>query len=234
MLEFRDGVELIERYGLPPLVGTLATTRQDAIERAREIGFPVAIKLISLAHSHKAAAGLVMLNLLGEMELEAATVELLERGGGEGFEGFLVQPMISGGIELFLGALVDPQFGPLVAFGPGGSLVELLGGVDFLRPPFNVRQARVFIERNPVHPLLIHGGAPARVDGNAKAARGDRSALSTVDTLTQALLGMGRLISEQASTVVSVDINPLVVSPRWADPITLDLRVEGGSRDGKN
>ncbi|HUX22714.1 MAG TPA: acetate--CoA ligase family protein, partial [Spirochaetia bacterium] len=126
------------------------------------------------------------------------------------------------------------QFGPLVAFGPGGSLVELLGGVDFLRPPFNVRQARVFIERNPVHPLLVNAGAPERIDGGSKAARGNRAGFSTFDTLTQALLGMARLISEQESKIASVDINPLVVSNRWADPITLDLRVEGGSRNGKD
>ena len=214
MFTLGESTELIGHYRLPPLAGTLTRSHEETLRCAAEIEGPIALKAISARHTHKAASGLLRLNLLGAEQVARASAELRERAGSAGFEGLLVQPMVSGGVELFLGALVDPQFGPLVAFGPGGSLVELVGGVDFLRPPFSRSQAVSFIERNPVYRLL---------------PRGDRGvAGSPVDALVMTIEEMGLLITEHATTVRSVDINPLVLLPEGLELVALDLRVEGG------
>lgn len=214
MFTLGESTELIGHYRLPSLAGTLTRSHEETLRRAAEIEGPLALKAISTRHTHKAASGLLRLNLLGAEQVARASAELRERAGSAGFEGLLVQPMVSGGVELFLGALVDPQFGPLVAFGPGGSLVELVGGVDFLRPPFSRPQAISFLERNPVSRLLPH-------EDNDRSSR-------SVESLATAIEEMAVLISEHAATVRSVDINPLVLLPEGPELIALDLRVEGG------
>ncbi len=220
LLSHVESSKLIERYGLPAAAGTLTRSVEETLRRAAEIEGPVVLKAISSRHTHKAASGLLRLNLFGEERIAKAAAELRARVDSDDLEGLLVQPMISGGIELFLGALVDRQFGPLVAFGPGGSLVELVGDVDFLRPPFSRLQARAFIERNSVSRLLPR-------DGDGRQER-------TLESLATVVQRMAVLITEQAAEVRSVDINPLVFLPDGPGLITLDLRIDGGGNEDEN
>jgi len=210
MLSYLESASLLEDYGVPLAPWKLVGGADEAVAAAEAIGGAVALKLISPEHTHKSDMGLVRLGLEGAAEVREAALALLaavpescER------EGLLVQPMVTGGCEVFLGALVDPQFGPLVALGPGGIFVELLGGVDFLRPPFGRGSAALFVERNALRPLL-------------SGVRGRRPADTTA--LVDALVGLGRLILERQNDVASVDVNPFVVSDRGA--LALDLRIE--------
>lgn len=170
------------------------------------------LKLIAAGYSHKSDAGLVALNLGSVDALRTAALDMLSRTPlGCPIEGFLLQPMVSGGREVFIGAEVDPQFGPIVAFGPGGILVELLKGVDFLRPPFSAREASFFIQRNPVWPILagVRGTGPADLDAIART-----------------LVALGDYMLKHANTVKSIDLNPFLVFDAGSGGFALDARIE--------
>ena len=170
------------------------------------------LKLISPGYSHKSDAGLVALNLDGMDALRTAALGMLSRIPQDcPIEGFLLQPMVSGGRELFIGAQVDPQFGPIVAFGPGGILVELLKGVDFLRPPFEANEATLFIKRNPIWPLLagVRGAKPA-----------------DVDVIVRTLVALGDYMVAAENAVTSMDLNPFLVFDAGSGGFALDARIE--------
>ncbi len=118
--------ELLSAYGLPLVPEHVVADADEAVAVARVLGTPVVLKTAA-AGAHKTESGGVALNLETDDEIRAAA----ERIGGP----LLVQPMISGGIELLAGIVQDPLFGPLVAFGPGGVLAELIGGTDFRIAP---------------------------------------------------------------------------------------------------
>ncbi len=224
MLPYDETRRLLAAYGIPLVGGSLVRSVEEAGAAAEQyIGRDgvgaghgaCAVKLISALHTHKSDKGFVALGLRNRQEVEAACRDMLARlEPDEGFEGLLVQPMIRFDRELILGAQIDGQFGPIVAFGPGGVLVDLLGGVDFLAAPFSRAEAVAFIGRNAVLPLLgsFRGTAAAKLDA-----------------LAGYLVSMGFLISENADRIVSVDINPLVVVSPDGTLVALDFRAEGRS-----
>ncbi len=222
MLPYEETRRLLAAYGIPLAGGTLVSSVEEAGAAAeRFIGRDgggagsgaCALKLISALHTHKSDKGFVALGLRNRLDVEAACRDMLARlEPGESFEGLLVQPMIPIGRELILGAQIDDQFGPIVAFGPGGVLVDLLGGVDFLAAPFSRAEALAFIGRNAALPLL-------------RGFRG--TAAANFDALAGCLVSMGSLIAENADRIASVDINPLAVIPLDGTLIALDFRAEG-------
>jgi acetyltransferase len=210
---------LLAAYGIPLAEGFLVGTVEEAGAVAERLAGrkgggtghgACAVKLISALHTHKSDKGFVRLGLENRLAVEAACRDMLARlEPGESYEGLLVQHMIPIGRELILGAQIDGQFGPIVAFGPGGVLVDLLGGVDFLAAPFSRSEALAFIGRNAASPLLA-------------CFRG--TAAAKLDTLAGCLVSMGSLIAENADRIVSVDINPFD-----GTLIALDFRAEGRS-----
>ena len=113
---------------------------EQAVVLARDVGFPVAVKLASHQILHKTEMGGVHLNLADEQAVrnsfEAIRVRLAQENKLDAMEGVLVQPMLSGGVEVMVGVTHDPLFGPLIAFGLGGIHVEIPGGVRFrISPP---------------------------------------------------------------------------------------------------
>ena len=135
---------LLEAYGLPVVPERVAGSPDEACAAARELGFPVVVKSAA-AGAHKTDSGGVALNLADEAEVRAAA----ERIGSP----VLVQPMVAGGAELLAGAVQDPVFGPLVAFGPGGVLAELIGQAQFRLAPLTDLDARD----------LVRGGKAGRL-----------------------------------------------------------------------
>ncbi len=222
MLGLRDASRLMARYDLPPLYGNLLRTPKDVAHEVERLAVPVALKAISRTLTHKSASGLLELDVVGAARAEiVAEAMVAKTEDDDGFEGILVQRMVRGGIELFLGALIDERFGPVVAFGPGGTLVEYLGGVDFIRPPVTERELGMFVERNVVCPLLLRSGSG-----------GPEEASKRVAILTGLLGRIATMISELRDRITSIDINPLSLSPATSEPIVIDLRVEGRIENG--
>jgi acetate---CoA ligase (ADP-forming) len=179
---------LLEAYGLPVVPERVAGSADEAVAAATELGFPVVVKSAA-AGAHKTESGGVALDLADEAEVRAAA----ERIGAP----LLVQPMIRGGAELLAGAVQDPVFGPLVAFGPGGVLAELIGQAQFRLAPLTDVDAEE----------LVHAGKAGRlVAGFRGAAPADEQALIDL------MLRLSRL-AEDIPELAELDLNPVIALP---------------------
>ena len=189
---------LLEAYGLPVVPERVVATAAAAAEAAEELGFPVVVKSAA-AGAHKTESGGVVLNLASADEVRAAA----ERIGGP----VLVQPMIKGGAELLAGAVQDPVFGPLVAFGPGGVLAELIGQAQFRLAPLTDLDAQELVRAGKAGRLVagFRGNPPANEDA-----------------LVDLLLRLARL-AEEVPEMAELDLNPvLALADRC---IAVDARV---------
>jgi acetyltransferase len=207
-----ESKQILALYGLPTLPTRVAVTEQEAVEVARQSGFPVVLKLHSATITHKSDVGGVRLNLLDadavSRAYHAIEESVRERAGEGHFQGVTVQPMIpADGYELIVGSSIDSQFGPVLLFGAGGQLVEVFCDRSVALPPLNTTLARRLMERTRIF----------------KAFRGIRGR-EPVDlpALEQFLVRFGQLVVEQRG-IKEIDINPLVAAPGRI--IALDARV---------
>ena len=128
---------ILELAGLPIASGRLARTTEEAIKAADEVGYPVALKAISAEITHRAAAGLVRLNVEDADQVARTYRALRDRVAERGvaLDGIWVQHMVSGALELLVTAFRDPQFGVMVGCGMGGGITEIIDDVVFARAP---------------------------------------------------------------------------------------------------
>jgi acetyl coenzyme A synthetase (ADP forming)-like protein len=198
--------ELLGAYGLPLVEERVAETVEQAVQHAKEIGFPVVVKS-GVAGAHKTETGGVALDL----EDENAVREAAERIGAP----MIVQQMIKGGTELLAGIVQDPTFGPLVAFGPGGVLAELIGEAGFRIAPLTDVDAEELLQQEKTG-LLVAGyrGAP----------EADRAAL------TDLIHRLSRL-GEDLPEVAELDLNPVLARPDGCVVVDARARVTQPSGD---
>jgi acetyl coenzyme A synthetase (ADP forming)-like protein len=191
---------LLEAYGVPLVPERVVATELGAVEAANELGFPVVLKTAAPG-AHKTEEGGVALDLADE----AAVLEAAERIGAP----LLVQPFVRGGAELLAGAVQDPVFGPLVAFGPGGVLAELIGEAQFRLAPLTDHDAGE---------LVRSGKAGRLVAGFRGMPPADESAL--VDLLLRL-----SLLAEELPEVVELDLNPVLALPDRCFAVDARVRV---------
>ena len=127
-----EAKQVLAAYGIPTVETVIAKTATEAVECARKIGYPVAVKLYSKTITHKTDVGGVELNLQSDEQVSRAfdtIAAAVNNATGPGnFDGVTVQPMVRlDGYELIVGSKIDQQFGPVIAFGTGGQLVEVFG-----------------------------------------------------------------------------------------------------------
>jgi acetyltransferase len=141
--------EILKAAGLPVAAGTLVRKEADLPRALEAIGLPVALKGISAAVTHRAAAGLLALDVRSEEEALAAFRRLDARAGEipVELEGIYVQKMHQGGVELLVSAFRDPLFGPIVSCGSGGGLTEMIDDVVTERAPVGSALAADMLER---------------------------------------------------------------------------------------
>lgn len=205
-----DSKDLLAGYGLPVAPERVVTSPQTAADAAREIGFPVVAKLCGDAIAHKTERGLVRLRLGSAEAVTTAASELLAAATPQDGEvSVLIAPMVSGNRELILGLIRDEQFGPTVMVGLGGILAEAVADVVFRPAPLSKATATEMLEDLATAAILgeFRGEAAVRTE-----------------VLVDLLVGLGRL-AEEHPEVMSVDINPLIISPT-GDPIAVDALVE--------
>jgi acyl-CoA synthetase (NDP forming) len=130
---------ILELGRLPVAQGRLAKTTEEAVRAADDVGYPVAMKAISAAITHRAAAGLVKLNVESADAVARADRALRDRAAelGAALDGIWVQHMITDGLELLVTAFRDPQFGIMVGSGIGGGMTEIIDDVVFARAPID-------------------------------------------------------------------------------------------------
>jgi acetyltransferase len=207
-----ESKKVLRLYGIPTVETCLAESESQAVAMARQVGFPVVLKIHSETITHKTDVGGVKLNLINEGAVAKAYREIesavREKAGAGQFQGVTVQPMVRlDGYELILGSSVDPQFGPVLLFGSGGQLVEVYRDRALALPPLNATLAERLMEQTKVYKAL-------------KGVRGRTSA--DVDQLKRILIRFGTLVVEHPG-IKEIDINPLLASPERL--LALDARV---------
>jgi acetate---CoA ligase (ADP-forming) subunit beta len=204
-----DSKALLRSYGVPTVDEALARDPAEASRRARELGFPVAIKLCATGLAHKTERDLVRLGIADDEGARAAAEELWSRReAGDRDASLLVQRMVRGRRELILGLVRDRQFGPCVMLGLGGILAEAVRDVVFRAAPLTPVDALEMIgDLKTAHLLGPFRGEPA-VDRDAVAA---------------ALVAVGRIGVERPD-VASIDVNPMIMA--GATPVAVDALVE--------
>ena len=206
-----ESKQLLEEAGIPTAHARLATSRDAAVQAAREIGFPVVLKVVSPQITHKTDVGGVKLDLKSPEEVAAAFEEIMaaaRRAAPDAtVDGVSVQQMARPGIEVIVGVSTDPQFGPVIMFGLGGVLVEVLKDVSFRIIPIATRDARQMIREIKGFPLLegYRGQDPA-----------DLAALESL------LLRVSGFV-EQQPEVSELDLNPVFAYKDGA--LAVDARI---------
>lgn len=192
----------------------VATTESEAIDAARQAGYPVALKVLSPDIVHKTEVGGVALGLADEHAVSAAWREMMARVRRDApearIEGALVTPMAGPGLDFIVGTQQDPIFGPVVMAGLGGVFVELFNDVALRLAPVSHEQAHGMLRELRSHALLQgHRGAPA----------------ADADALADTIVRLSQLAVSQAATIESIEINPLRVFPAGQGAVALDAVV---------
>ncbi|HSH04939.1 MAG TPA: bifunctional acetate--CoA ligase family protein/GNAT family N-acetyltransferase [Anaerolineae bacterium] len=215
-----ESKQVLAAYNVDTVTTRLATTPDEAVAIAAEIGYPVVLKLNSETITHKTDVQGVQLNLADETAVRQAYTLIKDNVDKHGdqyahghhdqphFLGVTVQPMINlEGYELIVGSSPDPQFGPILLFGSGGTLVEVFKDSALALPPLNSTLARRMMEKTKIYTALkgVRGRPPV-----------------ALDDLEHLLVNFSQLVAEQP-LIKEIDINPLLASPDRI--LALDARV---------
>jgi acyl-CoA synthetase (NDP forming) len=206
-----EAKQMLEEAGVPVSPARLAKTRDEAVAVAKELGFPIVLKIVSPQITHKSDVGGVALGLASAEDVGAAfdrvTASAKQHVPDATIEGVAVQRMERQGTEVIVGVTKDPQFGPVLMFGLGGVLVEVLKDVAFRVIPINQRDARQVIHEIKGYPLL-------------EGYRGSEAA--DIGKLEELLLKVSSFV-EAHPEVAELDLNPVFA---YADgAIAVDARV---------
>lgn len=198
---------LLSKYGIASMPSKTVNEAHAAISASAEMGFPVAMKIISPDALHKTEKGGVLLGIQSAAEAEKAYGILMDRFKGSKIEGVLVQKMAGkGGVELIIGGKRDSQFGQLIMLGMGGIFVEVYKDVTFRVCPITAQDALEMISELRAVPIL-------------EGARG-RKPISK-PSLVKALLSVCNLLQKENPS--EFDINPLVADEKGC--VAVDMRI---------
>ena len=212
ILTERESKDVLACYGIPTVPTFEASSADEAVSRANQIGYPVVLKLLSETITHKTDVGGVRLNLRDADDVRRAyraiQDSVLQRAGPGNFEGVTVQAMIlRDGYELIIGSSFDSQFGPVLLFGAGGEMVEVFQDRALALPPLNTTLARRMMEQTRIFYAL--GGTRGRPPVDLGA-------------LEQLLVRFSHIVSDQRG-IKEIDINPLLASAEQL--VALDARI---------
>lgn len=202
-----DAMAWLRENGIPVPEFRLTRSADEAVAAAREIGYPVVMKIVSPQILHKSEFGGVILGIADDDAVRAGFGQLAQAAAGRDFQGALIYPFIRDGYEVLVGTFRDPQFGPVVAFGAGGIYTELLRDVALRVAPVDVGEAARMIRETRVHSLLL--GARGRPPGD-------------LDALADLIARVSRLPFRYPE-IAEMDLNPVFVRPRGV--LVGDVRV---------
>lgn len=207
--------DVLSAYGLSSVPNRVAATGEEAVRLADEVGFPVALKIISPDVIRKADVGGVALDLETDEAVFAVTERmrrrLREQRPHARLEGFNVEPMVRRGHahELRLGMVVDPRFGPVIVFGRGGAIVEVLREQVVALPPLNINLALRLIGESTVGNLLQgYGRHPA----------------ANLQEVALAVVKIAQLATD-IGEIAEVNINPLLANNEGVLVLAARIRV---------
>jgi len=208
-----ESKEILEAYGFAVPRAAVATTAEQAGNIAQQLGYPVVVKIWSPEVIHKTDVGGVRLNLSTAEEVMDAfdliTYRIAKNLPDINILGVVVQEMITAGKEVILGMNRDPNCGPLMMFGMGGVLVEVLRDVSFYLAPLTAEEARQMLMSTKTYQML-------------RGVRGEPGV--DVDAIAEGLQRLSQLVTEFPQ-IQQIDINPYVVGPEGTTPLAVDARI---------
>lgn len=208
-----EGYEVLQAYGFPTPQSILCTTEQEGIDAARQIGYPLVMKIVSPDIIHKSDAGGVKVGVKTDDELKSAfrtiTENALKYESDAKIKGVLVQEMVKSAKETILGASQDPTFGPVIMFGLGGIYVEVLKDVVFRVAPIDEQEATNMVESIKTIKLL-------------KGVRGEKP--SDLKAIADSLQRLSQLVVD-FQEIKEFDINPLLVLEEGKGARVVDARI---------
>jgi acyl-CoA synthetase (NDP forming) len=200
---------LLSCYGLPVLEQRIVGTPEEAGAAAAELGAPVALKAVAEGLLHKTEAGAVRLGLQPGDVADAAREMEGRLAGATPPSALLVQRMAAEGAEMIVGVVHDEQFGPVVACGAGGVLVEMIKDVSVRLTPLSRRDATEMVDELRTRPFLSgYRGSPGR----------------DVPALVDAILRVGALV-EDLPQIRELDLNPILVHEHGVTIVDARVRV---------
>jgi acetyltransferase len=206
-----EAKQLFAAHGAPVTKDLLAGTADEAVEIAKKIGSDVVLKIVSPDILHKSDAGGVKIKLRSKKDIRKAFGEIMhnaqEFDPGADIRGVLVCPMAPGGVEVIIGTKYDDQFGPVIMYGLGGIMVEILKDVSFRVLPITPTNARKMIEQTKSYPIL--NGARGKPPLDTQALR--------------KLLMLCSEIVESYPEILEMDLNPVIVHQKGISVV--DARV---------
>ena len=208
----REAKAILACYRVPVSGEILARDVDEALAAARELGYPVALKVESPDIAHKTEAGVIRLDLRDAAALRPAYAEIIAAAERvtppPRINGVLVQPMAPKGAELVIGARIDAQFGPLVVVGSGGVLVELLRDSVVALAPVGPETALAMLRRLKGARLLSGFRGSATLD---------------LAPIADVVCRVSELIADHRGAIAEIDVNPLICGPRG--PVAVDALI---------
>jgi len=208
-----EAKDILEAYGFVTPKGSLATSPEQAANIADQIGYPVVMKIWSPDIIHKSDVGGVKLGMRNSQEVMDAFDLMMYRVPRKAPQaqilGVLVQQMCKGVREVILGMNRDPRFGPLMMFGMGGTMVEVMKDVSFYLAPLTADEAKQMLISTRTYKML-------------QGVRGEEGV--DIEAIAEGLQRLSQLVTEYPQ-IQELDINPYVVGPRGTVPIAVDARM---------
>ena len=206
-----EGATLLKQWGIPVVDSIPANDETEAVKAARQLGFPVALKICSEAVPHKTERGGVLLNIQDDAALSRAARDMKSRFADVPHT-LLIQKMAAPGTELILGGRRDPVFGPVVLVGLGGIFTEIFRDTAIDLAPVDEKAALAMIRRLKGHALLAGYRMQKPLDTAAVA---------------RALAALSRLLSGRPD-ILEIDVNPFIVYPEGAVAADALVRLNPG------
>lgn len=204
---------MAEILGLDTPQALLATNLDEAVQAAKQIGYPVVMKIVSKDIIHKSDAGGVALDLVNKEEVVDAYQAIMRScrsyKKGAVIQGVEVVEMVRPGVETIIGARQDGSFGPIVMFGLGGIYVEVMKDVSFRAAPISHKEANDMIAGIRSYPLLL-------------GVRGEKR--KDIDAIAKVAIKLGNLV-ERCRDITDIEINPLIVYDHGKGVKAVDIRV---------
>ena len=208
MLDEKESKDLLSKYGIPVNEGYAVRGAAEAAERARHIGFPVTVKVLSPKIAHKSDLGLVELNICGPEGVGDAYERIVRKARKiDPGASAVVEAMAPQGTEVIVGAKRDPQFGPTVLFGLGGIFVEVFKDVAIRVAPVDKPMAAGMIEETKGYAIL-------------KGFRGKKGV--DLDALADIIVKTSRLMVAEGD-ILELDMNPVLAYEKGA--LAVDARI---------
>ncbi len=208
-----EGQEVLRAYGLPLPKSALAKTEVDAIKIAKQIGYPVVMKIASPQIIHKSDAGGVKVNLTNDSEIKEAFKTIIANAKKYDkkaeIKGVLIVEMVKGGKELIIGSKLEPGFGPVIMLGMGGIYVEVIKDVTFKLAPVTDKEADDMIASIKTQKLL-------------QGVRGEKP--SDIAKLSECIQRLSQLVTD-FKEIKELDMNPVLVMEKGKGCKILDVRI---------